>query len=96
LEPDDFRFDTTYPDLTTPRTDEFVLIEILLSVGRSVKVKKKILADILGAVSRKPDVNPEGVMGLLHRDLVGELVVRRRPIRQHVTAGLRVDPTEPA
>ena len=58
LGPEDFRFDATYPDLTTRRTDEFVLIEILLSVGRSVKVKKKIL----GAVSRKPGVNPEGVM----------------------------------
>jgi hypothetical protein len=45
-----------------PRTDEFVLIEILLSVGRSVKVKKKILADVLGAVSKKPGLNPKGVM----------------------------------
>jgi len=62
LGPDDFRFDTTYPDLTAPRTDEFVLIEILLSVGRSVKVKKRILADILGAVSKRPGLNPEGVM----------------------------------
>ena len=67
LGPEDVRFGATYPDLTTPRTaefvqDEFVLIEILLSVGRSVKVKKKILADVLGAVSRKPGVNPEGVM----------------------------------
>jgi hypothetical protein len=60
--PEDFRFDAAYPDLTPPRTDEFVLIEILLSVGRSVKVKKKIRADVLGAVSGKPGVNPEGVM----------------------------------
>jgi Tautomerase enzyme len=59
LGPEAFRFDATYPDLTTRRTDEFVLIEILLSVGRSVKVKKKILADVLGALSRKPGVNPE-------------------------------------
>jgi phenylpyruvate tautomerase PptA (4-oxalocrotonate tautomerase family) len=60
--PEDFRFDAAYPDLTTRRSDEFVLIQVLLSVGRSVKVKKKILADVLGAVSRKPGVNPEGVM----------------------------------
>ena len=39
LGPEDFRFDATYPDLTTPRTDEFDLIEILLSVGRSVKMR---------------------------------------------------------
>src|SRR5690348_1178181 len=47
LERDDFRYDGTYPDLTSPRDDDFVLVEILLSVGRSVKVKRKILADLL-------------------------------------------------
>ena len=40
LGPDDFRYDAEYPDLTVRRTDDFVLIEILLSVGRSDKVKK--------------------------------------------------------
>jgi len=45
LSSDDFRFDPEYPDLTARRTDDFVLIEILLSVGRSIKVKKKIAAD---------------------------------------------------
>src|ERR1043165_1778912 len=39
LDAEDFRYDKTYPDLTAPRDDNFVLIEILLSVGRSVKVK---------------------------------------------------------
>ena len=34
----------------------------VLSVGRSVKVKKKILADILAGLSRAPDTNPENVM----------------------------------
>jgi len=62
LSSDDFRFDPEYPDLTSHRTDDFVLIEILLSVGRSVKVKKKILADILGGLSKEPGLNPENVM----------------------------------
>ena len=62
LGPDDFRFDAEYPDLTAKRNDDFVLIEILLSVGRSVKVKKKILADALAALSKNPGVNPENVM----------------------------------
>ena len=66
LSADNFRFDTEYPDLTARRTDDFVLIEILLSVGRSVKVKKKILADILGGLSKGPGkgpgLNPENVM----------------------------------
>jgi hypothetical protein len=59
---DDFRFDPEYPDLTAHRTDDFVLIEILLSVGRSVKVKKKVLVDILGALLQQPGLNPENVM----------------------------------
>jgi len=37
-------------------------VEILFSVGRSVKVKKKILADILAALARDPGAHPENVM----------------------------------
>ncbi|HJV87338.1 MAG TPA: tautomerase family protein [Noviherbaspirillum sp.] len=62
LEPDDFRFDASYPDAASPRDENFVLIEILLSVGRSVKVKKKILADITTHLSRSPGIDPENVM----------------------------------
>jgi phenylpyruvate tautomerase PptA (4-oxalocrotonate tautomerase family) len=62
LSSDDFRFDPEYPDLSVHRTDDFLLIEILLSVGRSVKVKKKILADILGGLSKEPGLNPDNVM----------------------------------
>ena len=62
LTPEDFRFDPDYPDLASPRGDDFVLVEILLSVGRSVKVKRKILADILSAVAQAPGLNPEHVM----------------------------------
>jgi phenylpyruvate tautomerase PptA (4-oxalocrotonate tautomerase family) len=62
LDAENFRFDTTYPDLMSPRTDDFVMIEILFSVGRSVKIKKKILADIVANLSREPGLNPENVM----------------------------------
>ena len=47
-----FRYDATYPDVATARGAEFVLIEILWSVGRSVKVKRKVLADIIGGLAR--------------------------------------------
>jgi hypothetical protein len=46
LDADDFRFDPTYPDVKTARNGDFVLIEILWSVGRSVKVKKKLLEEL--------------------------------------------------
>jgi hypothetical protein len=47
LENENFSYDHHYPDLAEPRTDRFVLIEILFSVGRSVKIKQKILSDML-------------------------------------------------
>jgi phenylpyruvate tautomerase PptA (4-oxalocrotonate tautomerase family) len=62
LGPDDFRFDGEYPDLTVARTDDFVLIEILLSVGRSVKVKRRILADLVAAIGKSPGLHPDDIM----------------------------------
>ena len=62
LSPDDFLYDAEYPDLAHPRTGDFVLIEILLSVGRSVKVKKKIVADIVAATKKAPGLDPDDVM----------------------------------
>ena len=61
LGPDDFRFDPGYPDLTAQRTDDFALIEVLWSVGRSVKVKKKFLEALVGALAAQGR-NTEEVM----------------------------------
>ena len=61
LDAGDFSYDSAYPDLDTPRDADFVLIEILLSVGRSVKVKRKILSDITLGLMRDPGVDPENV-----------------------------------
>lgn len=61
LDADDFRFDPTYPDLRSARDDNFVLIEILWSVGRSVKVKKKFLDELMVGLA-KSGLNPENVM----------------------------------
>ena len=63
LDAEDFRYDGTYPDLNSPRGDAFVLIEILFSEGRSVKVKKKIVADVLASLAADPlKLDPEHVM----------------------------------
>lgn len=59
---EDFRFDPAYPDAASPRTEDFVLVEILLSVGRSVKVKRKILADLMEGLRRDPGIDPENAM----------------------------------
>jgi len=61
LDAESFRFDPAYPDLPRHRDDDFVLIEILWSVGRSVKVKRKLLEELLSATTTI-GLNPENVM----------------------------------
>jgi phenylpyruvate tautomerase PptA (4-oxalocrotonate tautomerase family) len=62
LDADHFRFDATYHDVATSRTADFALIEILWSVGRSVKIKRKLVADITAALAREAALDPENVM----------------------------------
>ncbi len=61
LDAEDFRFDPSYPDLRSERGEDFVLIEIVLSAGRSVKVKKTLLEALMGALAAC-GLNPENVM----------------------------------
>ena len=62
LDADHFRFDAGYPDVATARTADFVLIEILWSVGRSVKIKRKLASDLAAALARDAKLDPENVM----------------------------------
>lgn len=61
LEPEAFRFDAQYPDVEGSRDRDFVLIEVLWSVGRSVKVKRQFLAALMQGLAGK-GFNPENVM----------------------------------
>ena len=61
LDAADFRFDPGYPDVRGRRCDNFVLVEILWSAGRSVKVKRKLLEDLMGRLSAA-GLDPESVM----------------------------------
>ena len=57
----DAHIDPTYPDLVHPRTADFVLIEVLWSVGRSVRIKRALLDRLMAALSRI-GLDPEHVM----------------------------------
>ncbi|TCS39335.1 tautomerase-like protein [Paucimonas lemoignei] len=61
LEPENFRFNASYPDLTSPRNEDFVMIEIFLSVGRRFSVKRQIVQDIVGKLGAH-GFEPERVM----------------------------------
>ena len=51
LDADDFRYDAHYPDVQGARTDDFALVEILWSVGRSVKIRKQLLQHLMAGLS---------------------------------------------
>jgi len=58
LDASSFQFDPTFPDAATPRTTDFMLIEILLGTGRSVKIKRQLVQGIaarLGAAGFDPE-----------------------------------------
>jgi len=52
LSPDNVRIDGTYPDVAGTRGDDFLLVEILWSVGRSVKIKRALLTELMTLLSR--------------------------------------------
>lgn len=54
--------DARYPDLARDRSDRFVLIEILWSVGRNVKIKRKVATDIANGVARVAGIDAADVM----------------------------------
>jgi phenylpyruvate tautomerase PptA (4-oxalocrotonate tautomerase family) len=61
LDAENFRFARTYPDLTSPRNEDFVIIEIFLSVGRRVSVKKQMVQTIITRLASQ-GFDPERIM----------------------------------
>lgn len=61
LTDEDFRFDASYPDVKGARSEDFVLIEILLSAGRSVKIKKQFLSKLMEGLAAAGH-DPENAM----------------------------------
>ena len=64
LSQDQFLYDDRHPNLTQSRTGKFVLIEITISLGRSVEFKKDLLTRIVQNLKSKPGIQPHDVMVL--------------------------------
>jgi phenylpyruvate tautomerase PptA (4-oxalocrotonate tautomerase family) len=60
--PGDLVVDPRYPDLDRDRDGDSVIVEVLWSVGRSVKVKRKVVADIVAGVARAASIGLDDVM----------------------------------
>lgn len=64
LSKDQFHFDDRHPNLVEPRTEKFVLIEIVISYGRSVEFKKELLTRIVQNLKNQPGISPHDIMVL--------------------------------
>ena len=64
LSKDQILYDDRHPNLTESRTENFVLIEIIISLGRSVEFKKDLLSRIIQNLKNKPGILPHDVMVL--------------------------------
>jgi phenylpyruvate tautomerase PptA (4-oxalocrotonate tautomerase family) len=62
LHADNFLFDRTHPNLSEPRSDRFVMVEIVLSFGRSVEFKGDLLAALVSNLQRDPGIEPRDVL----------------------------------
>ena len=64
LSKDQFNYDDRHPNLAEPRTEKFVLVEIVISFGRSIEFKKELLTRIVRNLKEKPGISPHDVMVL--------------------------------
>jgi len=62
LTPDQFLYDARHPNITESRTEKFILIEIIISLGRSVEFKKDLLTRIIQNLKNKPGISPHDIM----------------------------------
>ena len=65
LAPDELHVDARYPDLSVDRNADFLLIEIVWSLGRSAKVKRRLVETITAGLARAVRADPENVMIVL-------------------------------
>jgi 5-carboxymethyl-2-hydroxymuconate isomerase len=67
LEPGELRFDPTYPDLKQARSQRFVLIELTLAAGRTLKIKRQI-AEAVTTVAGNLGLSGEDVMIVMNEN----------------------------
>lgn len=79
LDEQDFQFDERFPEVRTSRTDDFLLVEIVFGLGRTVKVKRELLAGIVQRLSSQ-GFDPENLM----------VVFRDVPLENFSPAGGRI------
>ncbi len=58
----DFLYDKTYPDLSQPRTQSFVLIEVILSAGHPPSLTQTISTNLVDALGQNPGIPANDIL----------------------------------
>jgi hypothetical protein len=61
LRPSDFKVDLYYPALPEPRTDQILMIEVLISSGSAPERKKSLIAALVEKLG-EAGINPNDIM----------------------------------
>lgn len=64
LPKEQFIYDDRHPNLTEARSEKFILVEIIISIGRSKEFKKDLLDRIVQNLEKQPGTAPHDVMVL--------------------------------
>lgn len=59
---ENFSYDRSCPNLAEPRSDKFIVVEILLSVGQSVKRKRELLQNLVANLRTRAALQPNDAM----------------------------------
>ncbi len=68
--PDDLVVHPTHPNLSTARTPEFILVEILLSTGRPDDLKDALRRAIVQNLGRRLGLSPTDIMIVIYETAV--------------------------
>jgi hypothetical protein len=61
LEPSDFRVDLYYPELPKPRTDEMLMIEVMVSTGTDINRKRGLVTALIEKLG-EARIDPNDIM----------------------------------
>jgi Tautomerase enzyme len=80
LGPSDFRVDLYYPALPKPRTDQMLMIEVLVSSGTDTSRKQGLVAALVEKLGEARH-RPKRHNGVLFGDRSRDRIIRWRPVR---------------
>ncbi len=85
-----FEFEKSGFEAPANKTDNVTMIEIIMFKGRSAVAKKRLYAEIVSNLARKPGIVKDDILVILHEEPLENWGVRGNPADE-VDLGFRID-----